>query len=100
MTDFYKSIVESCTKKFKITICKRRSDANSFKDNLDSPRKVVTSYPIHKVLFMKSIGVKCDDGKFPFFSIKSTQCMAEIYGGNAMIRMNISDDVALATPVL
>ena len=65
----YKSIVDNSTmKKFKIKMFK---DTNTFKDNPDSQgRKEYTSYPIHKLIFMKMIGGKCD-GKFPAFSISS-----------------------------
>ena len=99
MYKVYKSIVESSMKKFKITTSKKLMDANSFKDNLNTPLKCFTTYFINKMIFMKTIGLKCDEGQLPLYTIKSTKCMTQIFGGSNIIKQNCVGDISLATPV-
>ena len=88
MASFYKSIVEATSNQFEKAVKKRAKELNTFKANVNDPaRKMYTSYPTHKLIFMKTFGSNCE-GIYPNFTITSLERIAEIFGG-----------IAVATPI-
>ena len=71
---FYKNVVNSMVQDFIRNVCKSLKDKNTIPVNVgDPPNKTYTSYPVHKMVYIKAIISKCKKGEIsPDKSVKIT----------------------------
>lgn len=87
----YRKIFEETCNEFKSVLKTRLRENNTFRFTAidEQPRRIVSSYPVHKLVFDKT------------FSEVSTYTLRQVYSvfdGNAMVKINQHNDIALITP--
>lgn len=103
MAAFERLFVE-CKQEFFMQVKRMVRDRNSFKfTNADAPKRLVISYPVHRLIFQAAFGSKFlnserEVGSDVFFSLRSSSRFIEIFGIAATIKANSSLDWSLVLP--
>lgn len=87
----YQKIFEETCNEFESVMKTRLRENNTFRfTSIDEqPRKIVSSYPVHKLVF---------DQTFSGVSTYTLRQIYRIFDGKAMVKINQHNDIALVTP--